>query len=127
MSRKHERQIKSAMRQIAKEGKFVTWRIVRDGAPADPLKPWLPGASVNDDRVVKIAFFPTDLQTLKTLSFSKGSEIVKGCVMGFMAASGFEPNLKDIVIDKGRELRIIDIDTIAPAGIDILHIVIFQK
>lgn len=122
-----DRQIQTALKLIAKNGQKAKWRIIPDPAPTDPTKPWRPGAAEPDDKDVTICFLPIDRQTMETFAFIRGTEVPKGSVMGLMGNVPFEPNLKDVVIRDGRELRIANIDVLSPNGQKILYTVVFQE
>ncbi|WBF76821.1 hypothetical protein PSV3_00119 [Septimatrevirus PSV32] len=118
--------IKTAQRLIAKNGEKVKWRVIEDAAPADPNKPWEPGPALPDDKDVTICFLPVDRQTQETFNFIKGTEVPKGSVMGLMGNVPFEPNLKDVVIRNGVELRLAYIDVLSPNGQKVLYTMVFQ-
>ena len=133
-----DRQIETALRLIAKNGELVTWRAINDPtptdpndlAPTDPNRPWLPGAATLTDHDVIICFLPatsSNLRTYGSFSFMNKTEVPSGLVIGLMGQVDFEPNLKDVVIRNGRELRIVDFDVLDPNGQKILYTVTFQK
>lgn len=122
-----DRQIQTALRLIKKNGEAVKWRVVDDAAPADPSQPWNPGPATPIDNDVFICFLPVDLKTQETFTFIKGTEVPKGSVMGLMGNVPFEPNLKDVVIRNGAELRLAYIDVLSPNGQKILYTMVFQK
>lgn len=119
-----DRQIQTALRLIAKNGQNVAWRIITD--TSNPSQPWNPGEPTTDDKPVKICFLPVDKQTYESIAFRAGTDIPKVSVLGYMGAVNFEPNLKDVVIRDGVELRIAYIDKLAPNGQNILYTVLFQ-
>lgn len=122
-----DRQIATAKRLIAKNGELVKWRVIDDATPTDPNKPWEPGPATPDDKDVTICFLPVDRQTMETFNFIKGTEVPKGSVMGLMGQVNFEPNLKDVVIRDGKELRIASLDVLSPNGQKILYTVVFKE
>lgn len=122
-----DRQIATAKRLIAKNGEKVKWRVIDDPTPTDPNKPWEPGPATPDDKDVSICFLPIDRQTMETFNFIKGTEVPKGSVMGLMGQVNFEPNLKDVVIRDGKELRIASLDVLSPNGQKILYTVVFKE
>ncbi len=122
-----DRQIATAKRLIAKNGELAKWRVINDPAPTDPNKPWEPGAATPDDKDVTICFLPIDRQTMEAFNFIKGTEVPKGSVMGLMGQVNFEPNLKDVVIRDGKELRIASLDVLSPNGQKILYTVVFKE
>lgn len=121
-----DRQIQTALRLIAKNGQKVKWRVIDDAAPSDPSQPWNPGPATPVDRDVAICFLPVDRQTMETFNFIKGTEVPKGSVMGLMGQVPFDPNLKDVVIRDGVEMRIASIDLLSPNGQKILYTMVFQ-
>lgn len=121
-----DRQIETAKRLIAKNGELVVWRVIDDALPVDPAKPWEPAAATPVNHDVSICFLPVDRQTMETFNFIKGTEVPKGSVMGLMGAVAFEPNMKDVVIRNGSELRIASLDALSPNGQAILYTVVFQ-
>ena len=118
--------IKTAQRLIAKNGEKVKWRVIDDAAAPDPSQPWNPGPATPEDKDVTICFLPVDRQTMETFTFIKGTEVPKGSVMGLMGNVPFNPNLKDVVIRDGVELRIANIDVLSPNGQKVLYTVVFQ-
>lgn len=120
-----DRQIATALRLIKKNGRSVNWRQVRDTV-ADPSQPWKTGESEIVDNTVTICFLPVDRDTYKTLAFRFNGEIPSFSQLGYMGAVNFDPNLKDVVIRDGEELRIAYIDKLAPNGQNILYTVLFQ-
>ena len=121
-----DRAIQTALRLIAKNGEKVKWRVIDDAAAPDPSQPWNPGPATPEDKDVTICFLPVDRQTMETFTFIKGTEVPKGSVMGLMGNVPFNPNLKDVVIRDGVELRIANIDVLSPNGQKVLYSVVFQ-
>ncbi len=104
----------------------MKWRVIDDAAAPDPSQPWNPGPATPEDKDVTICFLPVDRQTMETFTFIKGTEVPKGSVMGLMGNVPFNPNLKDVVIRDGVELRIANIDVLSPNGQKVLYTVVFQ-
>lgn len=121
-----DRAIQTALRLIAKNGEKVKWRVIDDAAAPDSSQPWNPGPATPEDKDVTICFLPVDRQTMETFTFIKGTEVPKGSVMGLMGNVPFNPNLKDVVIRDGVELRIANIDVLSPNGQKVLYTVVFQ-
>ncbi len=121
-----DRAIQTALRLIAKNGEKVKWRVIDDAAAPDPSQPWNPGPATPEDKDVTICFLPVDRQTQETFNFIKGTEVPKGSVMGLMGNVPFEPNLKDVVIRNGVELRLAYIDVLSPNGQKVLYTMVFQ-
>ena len=122
-----DRQVQTALKLIKKNGQAVKWRVINDPLPTDPAKPWEPAKATPIDNDVVICFLPIDRQTMETLNFIKGTEISKGSVMGLMGQTSFSPNLKDVVLREGKELRIASIDVLSPNGQVILYTVVFKE
>lgn len=122
-----DRQIQTAKRLIAKNGRAVKWRVVRDAAPADPSQPWKPtNPATPVEHDVTICFLTVDKDTYETLSYMAGGEVPMGAVMGLMGAVNFEPSLKDVVIRDGKELRLFNIEELNPNGQTILYTMVFK-
>jgi hypothetical protein len=121
-----DRSIETAKRLILRNGQIVTWRIIDDSAPIDSAKPWEPSESTPIDNQVSICFLPINLQTQESLNFIDSTLVARGSVMGLMADVSFEPNLKDVVIRGGIEMRIAHIDKLSPNGQDVLYTVVFR-
>lgn len=120
------KQIEMALRLIKKNGQRVVWREVENNI-VDSDKPWQQGEAQIKDNDVIICFLPIDLQTQQTLTFLKGTELPRGSVMGYMGKVPFEPNLKDVVIRDGKELRIVNIDLLSPNGEKVLYEIVFRE
>lgn len=121
-----DRQIKTALKLIAKNGQAVKWRVVRNGE-ADPSTPWKPALPIEVvEYDVEMCFLPISRQIRESLVFMKGSDVSTSSVMGYMGAVEFAPSLKDVVIRDGQEYRIENIDYLAPNGQNILYTVIFK-
>lgn len=123
-----DRAIATAKKLIAKNGQSVKWRVVREGAPVDPSKPWKPSAPIsNVEHDVFVCFLPVDKEMREFIRYIRGSEVATGSEMGLMGAVAFEPSQKDVVIRNGIEYRIKSIDRLAPNGDPILYTVEFAK
>ncbi len=120
-----DRQIASAKRQIKKDGQSVIWRVVKNGEPENPSKPWKPSPSISIDYPVTIAFFPVPRYEKKENQYKIGTEIPTGFVEGYMASVPFKPSIKDVVIRNEVELTLIGFEEIAPNGQPILYILEF--
>lgn len=121
-----DRQIATAQRLIRQKGQAVKWRVITNGAPSDPLKPWKPTQSPTVDYAVSICFLPINKETQRTLMLQAKSEVPTSNLMGLMGAVPFAPDMKDVVLRDGKELRIEAIDTLAPNGQPILYTVYFK-
>lgn len=113
-----------AKRMIVKNGQVVTWKQVKD--TANDAEPWNPTEAVDVSKKVSICFIPPrDNEWRKLLAYLKGSEVPSGRLAGLMAPQTFEPNLKDIVVRNGVELRIASIDKLAPNEQTVLYTIEF--
>lgn len=122
-----DRQVKTALKLIAKNGQAVKWRIVRDGAPVDSSQPWKPTQPATPvEHDVTICFLPINKEMRETIAYLRGTEVPTGSVMGYMGAVNFEPSLKDVVIRDGKELRLENIDVLSPNGQIILYTAVFK-
>jgi hypothetical protein len=122
-----DRAIALSTKLIAKNGQAVTWRVIKDGAPLDPLQPWKPTEqAATVEHPVVIAFLPLSGDMRKTITRLRGTEVPINAVMGLMASVDFNPVAKDVVIRDGQEWRIEHIDTLAPNGQKVLHTVVFK-
>jgi hypothetical protein len=123
----YDRQIKSALKLIAKKGQSVIWKEIRNGAPVDPAQPWKPSEQISPvEHAVKICFIPLTKEMRESIFYSV-SEVPSGAVVGLMGSVNFEASLKDVVITDGKELRIENINILSPNGQVILHTVLFKK
>ena len=117
----YDRQIKTATRLIKEKGQVVTWKVLADGAPVDPLKPWLPSGGVPEEKEVIIVFLPHTKENKQFLRYMKQSEVETGFLTGLMAQVDFAPQIKDVVVRDGVELTVETIDIISPNGENILY------
>jgi len=122
-----DRQIKTAIKLILKNGVAAKWRIIDDPVTDEELTPWKPGAYTPEDKDVVICFLPVSTQAMQSFNFINGTDVPKGSTMGLMGNVDFEPNLKDVVIYDGKQLRIASIDLLSPNGQKILYTVIFKQ
>ena len=123
----YDRPIASAKRMIAKKGQTVFWRQIADAVATDENAPWKVGQASGINNTVKIVFLPVRRQNLESFGYVAGTEVPKGAVYALMAAVPFEPNLKDVVIRDGVELRIANIEKLAPNGQAILYKILFKS
>lgn len=113
-----------AQRLIAKKGQKVTWKQVKN--TADPSEPWKQTPTADVSKTVSICFVAvSDNQWRKLLAYLKGTEVPTGRLAGIMGAVNFTPNLKDVVVRSGKELRIESIDVLSPNGQVILYTIEF--
>lgn len=123
----YDRAIATAQRLIAKKGMSVTWKQLTNGTPADPDKPWRPGATEHTDKTVNIVFFPYNRENQKFLALLTGTEVPKGEEYGLMGAVDFTPTLKDTIVRNGETLAVETINLLAPAGDPVLYTIGFCK
>ena len=117
-----DRQIETALRLIKKNGQLVTWRSIPAETPADASKPWNGGANVPVESSVYVCFVPVrDRDTRKLFQYLTGTEIQIGQLAGLMGNVSFTPNLNDVVVRDGVELRMSQIDLLSPNGQKILY------
>lgn len=112
----YDRQIKSVKRMIEKYGQSVTWRQVRNGAPADANEPWKPGTPTTTDNETSIAFFPFTSSSMAVQRYRNGSDIPEGTLYGIMDSVDFDPKLKDEIIRDGKTMNVIQCDPLNPNG-----------
>jgi hypothetical protein len=122
-----DKAIATAKRLIAKNGEAVIWRQIADAEPEDSSKPWIPGEVESVDYVVELCFLPLSRVNLETFTLIQGSEVPKGSVMGLMGEVPFEPNLRDVVVRSGVELRIESIDLLSPNGQKVLYTLVLKQ
>lgn len=122
----YDRAIATAKRQIKQKGRIVVWRSLADATPVDPNTPWKVSGAAGVNHDVSIVFLPTNRQNLETFGYKPGMEIPKGAEFALMAQVPFEPNMKDIVVRDGRELRIDNMIVLAPNGQKILYKILFK-
>jgi hypothetical protein len=120
-----DKQIKSALRLISKNGQLVTWRIVSE--VKNTSSPWESDSQVLVNNTVSICFLPVNIKTLESLTLKKDMEIPEGCVLGYMGAVPFTPNLNDVVIRAGVKLSVFYIDKLAPNGQNILYTLLLKE
>lgn len=117
-----DRQIASAKRLIEKNGEKCIWRSIPAETPADPDKPWNGGTNVPVESDVFICFVPVrNRDSRQFIEALAGTEVQIGKLAGLMGNVPFEPNLNDVVIRNGVELRMTTIDLLSPNGQKILY------
>lgn len=122
----YDRQIKNTLALIKRKGQTITWRQIVEGSAPDPSQPHKTNPSTIINNFVDIVFLPITRQQKRSLQYKTNSEVPKGSLMGYMGAVDFEPDLNDIVIRDGKELRISNIDITAPDNNPILYMVEFD-
>lgn len=118
--------IATAQRLIAKNGEAVIWRSISNPEPVDPDKPWIVGPTESTDYVVNVCFLPLSRVNLETFTLIQGTEVPKGAVMALMGNVPFAPNLKDVVVRSGTELRIDSLDILSPNGQIVLYTMVLK-
>lgn len=120
--------VKTVQRMIAKYGQSVVYNQMTASTVGNPWE----GTSIKGpDIPVKMLFLAPSSSGetqfgKELLTYLKGSETSKTQVRGYMASNGFEPAKNDIVVRDGKELVISAIDTLAPDGTSILHVLEFE-
>jgi len=119
-----DRQIATAKRLIAKNGRTCVWRALDNGAPADANKPWIKGEETTDDNTVSIVFLPDTRSNLAFLQTLTDETINVGDDYGLMAAVDFVPTTRAQIYDEtGVTLLrgIKSVDPLSPNGEVILY------
>lgn len=106
---------------IDKYGIAATCRVITDGAPADPLKPWIPSTATTADHAVTICLVPLSQMLRKSQSAMRDSEVSSGMVGAYLGAVGFTLTRKCLVIVGSTQYRIVDINTTHENANQILH------
>ena len=123
-----DRQIATAKRLIAKNGRALVWRTILDGTPVDANKPWEPGAAqVTDYPDIRIVILPAGYKGETSLFRLTTGEQPSGTLQMLMGAVPFEPSTKDVIIDGEIEYRIDYIDKLAPNGDPILYTIVTKQ
>ena len=118
--------IKTADRLIDKYGMTVEWNKAEVESASEPGEPssLTPGAEFQP----RVAFFPPDGDTGRTLTALTGREAPQARQMGLLSGGcGFEVEHTDTVTKSGVKLPIIDFARIAPADIPVLFLVWFSE
>lgn len=118
-----DRAIATAERLIARNGQEVNWRIVKDAAAPDVLKPWKPGEAADEDKPVVICFLPIEKESRQLFTFLRGqSDVPTGYTLALMKGNvDFTPSIKDVVVRDGAILRIKSLDLLSPNGQKVLY------
>ncbi len=122
----YDRQIASAKRMLKKYGQSITWTSLTDGDPSDSSQPWKVTDADPSDNTAIIAFFEIGSETRKMQMYRAGTEISQGVLMGYMAAQGFTPKIKDVITRDGEQYTVKNIDTLSPNGEVILYTIEFE-
>lgn len=123
-----DRQIATATRLIAKNGRDCVWRVLNEDAPANTDEPWKHGGNVPGDHSVKIVFLPSK-QGLSFFQQFTSEPLNAGADYGLMAAVDFVPTARARIYNAdGTEfLRGVKaVDPLAPNGDVILYTVQFM-
>jgi len=110
-----------AKRLIDLNGEVVTLKLFIETLP-DPLKPWIPGNSTEQDVPTRAIFLNYNTQDAGK-TYADGTEIHRDDKKVLVAALllGADPNLKGNIVRKdGTVFRIIKIKTLDPNGQKIL-------
>lgn len=130
---RYDRQIATARRLIRKYGQPCLW-----ADPGTPVPdPERPGMTIPAQPVVytdiPIAFFPPSVLEIgqisninASLNYARDSDVVTFSLIGYMPKVAFTPNLNGVVTRDGKELFLLNIQTLAPNGDDILYMLVFK-
>lgn len=120
-----DRQIKSALRLIEKNGQVVTWR--QPQRTQNFNEPWKVASAAPINHSPRICFLPVDKETRELIAYLRGNnELKSGSVIGLMGNVSFTPAATDFVIRDGVNLEIASIDVLSPNGQKILYTVEFK-
>jgi hypothetical protein len=111
----------TAQQMIDKYGQAATCRVITDGAPADPLKPWIQSAATNVDHAVMLCLVPFSQMLRKSQSAMRDSEVTTGMVGAYLGTIDFTLSRKCLIICGGVEYRIVDISTTFENDNQIFH------
>lgn len=120
----YDNAVKTAKRLIHRYGQSVTWRQPAATTPGNT--PWKPTAAAPTDETVKIVFLPKTGDSKELLRYLAGTEITIGSLQGLMPVTDFEPDLNDVVLRDGKELRIKAITPLSPGGVIIFYTIEFD-
>lgn len=120
----YDEDIQAALEMIEEFGVQCLW--TKDAAPpTDPDRPWLGGAPDPDDHQPFICFVPASSVSTSGFGLSKymrDTEVADFSTFGLMGAQSFTPELTDKVTLNGKAIVVVAVDTLAPAGDPVLHI-----
>jgi hypothetical protein len=116
----YSRQIQSAKDSIAKKGMLCQW--VQPAATVESATPWKATDAEPTETDVYIVFLPTGRIGKETARALAGKEVQTGDEYGYMASQSFDPAISHFVKKGSKTLRVLAIETLAPAGDPILHI-----
>lgn len=120
----YDEEIADALELIEEHGQVCEWH--KDGVvPDDPDRPWLGGERVPVVKNPSICFLPaTDGASGFGISkFRKeAADTVAFSTFGLMGAQDFTPEVRDRLVRDGSPLVLAAVDTLAPNGEVILHI-----
>lgn len=120
----YDNSIAVAKRLIAAKGMQCDW-IKKQTVLVDPDQPWLGGEDVPTTYRPSIAFLPaTDgASGFGITKFrDRGNDTATFSTFGLMAPQAFVPEVIDQLVRDGQPLVIVAVDTLAPAGEPVLHI-----
>lgn len=121
----YDRPIATALRLIAKYGQVCEWRKTGVVVPDDPARPWLGGSQSQVLHQPSIAFVPatSGASDFGLTKFRQGGgDSASFSTFGLMGAQDFTPEVVDKLTRDGEPLVIVAVDTLAPNGEPILHI-----
>lgn len=128
MSSRFSVHVKTVQKVVERYGKLVTYNQVSASSSANP---WESTSQKGEDKIIRMIFLPPTAsgETLfgkELLNYLKGTETSTKQIRGYMAYNGFEPKLNDVVTDGAKVLTIKAVDTLAPDGTSILHVLEFE-
>jgi hypothetical protein len=120
-----DEEIETVKELVEEFGELITFKRL-SYTVSDPDKPWIQTEIPGTQKDLKIIFLSpgASASTLfgrELLQYLKGSQTITGEVRGYMASGSIVPKQNDIVIRKGKELKISAIDILNPNGQDILY------
>ena len=115
--------IATVRRLIAAKGRKADVARSTDGAPADPAKPWRPGAATVEPYASGVPMVFLDLRTAQTTLFGGKALAPEVTEVALVPAGDMpgRPQLKDVVLDGVRRLVVEDFDVLAPGDADVLY------
>lgn len=122
----YSQEIADVLEMIEEAGVQCEWR-KGDLTPDDQSRPWLGGDNEPDQPFTPfIAFIPAVDHNFGfgIEKLSQGSTSFS--TFGLMGAQDFTPEVSDSLTRKGKPMTLVAVDTLAPAGDPVLHILSIQ-
>lgn len=105
---------------IKKYGQAAICRVPGKLIP-DPNKPWEMIQGPDVDHNVIVCFLPMHRVDYETYKYMTGSEVPTGSIKAIMGRVDFDPDLTNVILRNGQQLRIKSIDVLSPNGEKILY------